>query len=195
MFKPLGPQKRYVFSSLRRYGSDGQSCHVPGVLAIKIVPKGSQRAPFCCTFWRVGSKVSFSLLFVWFSGGSDPRSARARAVETQFAIFGVPSKGVSFLLQFSWHFFYIRRRNFLKRHFKIELETKSCKSVSFLHFGSFGYPFGHLMGRLFLPLGRGCPQKGKVFSSLGAWNLQRWCLTLSGATGASDISCFLEPGA
>ena len=63
-----------------------------------------------------------------------------------------------------------------------------CVSLSFWH------PFGHLMGRLFSPLGRECPQKGKVFSSLGPWTRKRWCLTLTGATGASDISCFLESG-
>ena len=67
------------------------------------------------------------LCFFWFSGGSDPRSARAGAVETQFAIFGVASKGVSFLLQLLGHFLSIWRRNFLKRHFKIELKQKNTK--------------------------------------------------------------------
>ena len=70
---------------------------------------------------------------MWFSGGSDPRSARAGAVETQFSIFGVVSKRVSFLLQFWMHFWYISRRNPLKRHFKIELENKSCKRVRFFY--------------------------------------------------------------
>ena len=137
-------------------------------------------------------------VFLWFSGGSDPRSARAREVETQFPIFGVASNEVSFILQFGVHFWYIWRRHFLKRHFKIELEKKNCKSVFCLHSCFFGHPFGHLMGlmgRLFLPLGNECRQKDKVFSSLGPWNFKRWCLTLSEATGASDISCFLESGA
>jgi hypothetical protein len=51
------------------------------------------------------------------------------------------------------------------------------------------------MARLFAPLGRECPQKGKVFSSLGPWTRKRWCLAMSGATGASEILCFLESGA
>jgi len=33
------------------------------------------------------------------------------------------------------------------------------------------------MGRLFVPLGRECPQKGKVVSSLKPWTRKRWCLT------------------
>ena len=49
---------------------------------------------------RDGSQVEFSLFFLWFSGGSDPRSARAGVVETQFSIFDVASKGVSFLFPF-----------------------------------------------------------------------------------------------
>ena len=144
---------------------------------------------------RDGSQVAFSLFLLWFSGGSDPRSARVGAVETQFFIIDVASKGVSFLVAFWEHFWYIWRRNPVKRHFKIELENKSCKSVFVLLSLSFWHPFGHLRGRLFSPLGRECPQKGKVFSSLGPWTRKRWCLTLSGATGASDISCFLESGA
>ena len=105
------------------------------------------------------------------------------------------SKGASFLIAFWIHVWYIWPRNPLKRHFKIELENKSCNNVFVLLSCSFWHPFGHLMGRLFSPLGRECPQKGRVFSSLGPWTRKRWCLTLSGTTGASDISCFPESGA
>ena len=74
------------------------------VLAIKIVPKITHRAPFCCNFWRVGSKVSFSLLFVNFLEGPtlDPL-AQAQSTRS-FFIFGVASKRVSFLQQLLEHF-------------------------------------------------------------------------------------------
>ena len=78
-------------------------------------PKRLPKFPFCCTFWRVGSKVVFSLLFWCFPRGSDPRSARAGAVETQFFILGVASKRVSFLPQLFEHSWYIWRRNPLKK--------------------------------------------------------------------------------
>jgi hypothetical protein len=125
----LGPPK-HVFYSVSALGPSKTSCFLESgalwlqrpvlsrawaVLAIKIVPKMTHRAPFCCTFWRVGSKVSFSLLFVSFSRGSDPRSARAGAVETQFFILGVASKRVSFLQQLLEHSWYIWRRNPLKK--------------------------------------------------------------------------------
>ena len=139
--------------------------------------------------------VSFSLRLFVFCGLPDPRSARAGAIETQFLMFDVAFKGASFLIACWKHFWYIWRRNPAKRHFKIELENKSCKSVFCLLSCSFGHPFGHLMGRLFVPLGRECRQKGKVFSRLGPWTRKRWCLTLSGATGAPEILCFLESGA
>ena len=134
------------------------------------------------------------LCFLWFSGGFDPRSARARAIETQFAISGVASKGVSFSLQFGGISDTFGVGISQKGTSKSSLKTKAAQVCVFLHSGSFGHPFGPHMGGLFLPLGRGCPQKGKVFSSLGPWNFKRWCLTSSGATGASDISCFLESG-
>ena len=47
--------------------------------------------------WGVLVRRSFFLTFSWFSGGSDPRSAAACAVETQFFIFGIAFKQVSFL--------------------------------------------------------------------------------------------------
>ena len=61
-----------------------------------------------------------------------------------------------------------------------------------MHSSSFGYPFGYFMARFFVRLGRGCPQRSKVFSCLGPWTPKRWCLTLSGATGASNIQVFLS---
>ena len=132
------------------------------------------RAPFCCTFWRVGSKVSFSLLFVCFSRGSDPRSARAGAVETQFFILGVASKRVSFLQKLLEHSWYTWRRNPLtKKHLKIELENRSCKGVLVLLPGFIFASFWILYGVSFVPLGREFPQRGKVFASLGALDSQK----------------------
>ena len=133
---------------------------------------------------------------MWFSGGSDPRSARAGAVETQFLMFDVAFKGVSFLIAFWKHFWYIWRRNPLKRHFKIELENKSCKSVYVLLSLSFWHPFGHLMGRLFVPLGRECPRfsrvwgpglaNGGVSPCLGPLALQKYCVFSSRALRATQ---------
>ena len=54
-------------------------------------------------------------VFVWFSGGSDPRSARAGAIETQFLMLDVAFKGASFLIAFWKHFWYIWRRKFFKK--------------------------------------------------------------------------------
>ena len=107
------------------------------------------------------------LCFLWFSGGSDPRSARARAVETQFAIFGVASKGVSFLLQLLGHFLSIWRRNFVKRHFKIELENKNCKSVSFLHSGSLDTLLDTLWGVFSCLWGVGALKKARFSRAWG----------------------------
>ena len=42
----------------------------------------------------------FFLCFFSFSGGSEPRSARAGAVETQFFIFEAASKKTQFFLDF-----------------------------------------------------------------------------------------------
>ena len=36
------------------------------------------------------------------------------------------------------------------------------------------------------------PSKGSVFSSLRPWTFKKWCLTLSGTTGTSNISCCIE---
>ena len=155
VFKPLAPQKRSVLSSLDRYGSKGQSCHMPGASwPSKSPQKAPKVLPSCCIFSRVGSKVAFfSLLFVCFSRRSDPRSARAGAVETQFVIFGVSSKRVSFLQQLLKHSWYIWRGNPLKKHFKIELEHRSCKSVLVLLPGSIFASFWTPYGASFVPLG------------------------------------------
>ena len=121
---------QHVFYSVSALGPSKTSCFLVSgslwlqravlsrawcVLAIKITPQGSQSVPFCCTFWRVGSKVAFSSFFVCFPRRSDPRSARAGAVETQFFILGVASKRVSFLQQLLKHSWYIWRRNPLKK--------------------------------------------------------------------------------
>ena len=143
------------------------------VLAIKIVLKISQRAPFCCAFWRVGSKVSFSLLFVWFSKGSDPRSARASAVETQLFIFGVASKKISFLQQLSGHFWYNWRRDPLKRHFKIEFENRNCKSVVVLLSDSILASFWTPYGESFRASGALVPSKRQGFREPGALDSQK----------------------
>ena len=55
----------------------------------------------------VGSKIVFSLFFngfFGFSGGSEPRSARAGAVQTQFFIFEAASKQTQCFLNFYIHF-------------------------------------------------------------------------------------------
>ena len=103
-----------------------------------------------------------------FSGGSDPRSARARAVETQFAIFGVPSRGVSFLLQFVVHLLYIWRRNFLKRHFKIELKQKKLQKCFICAFWLFWALFWPPYGVSFLASGAWVPSKRQGFLEPGA---------------------------
>ena len=106
----LGPPK-HVFYSVSALGPSKTSCFLESgalwlqrpvlsrawaVLAIRIVPKMTHRAPFCCTFWRVGSKVLFSLLFVVFSRGSDPRSARAGQSKRSFSFWAWPLKGYRF---------------------------------------------------------------------------------------------------
>jgi hypothetical protein len=140
VFLGLGLQKRRVFSCLGRDGSDGQACHVPGP------PWPSKSAQNChkgrpCDVSFSTSQVACYLFLLWFSGGSDPRSARAGAIETQFCMFDVAFKGLSFLIAFWKHFWYIWRRNLLKRHVKLELENKSCKSVFVLLSLSFLPPF------------------------------------------------------
>ena len=162
--------------------------HAWGVLAVKIVQNFCHRAPFCCTFWCVGSKVAFSLLFVWFSRGSDPRSACAGAVETQFFIFGVASKRVQQLLEYSW---YIWRRNPLKRHFKIELENRSCKSFLVLLPGSIFASFATPYGESFRASGALAPSKRQGFPEPGALDSQKVVSHLVWG----HISRFLESGA
>ena len=152
------------------------------VLAIKIVPKMSHRAPFCCTFWRVGSKVSFSLLFVWFSRGSDPRSARAGAVETQFFILGVASKRVSILHKLLKHSWYIWRRNTLKNTSKSSLKTGAVKVSLFCFLAVFLHPVGHLMVRLSCLWGVSSLKEARFSRAWGPWTRKRWCLVSSGAT-------------
>ena len=169
--------------------------------AIKIVPKGSLLMSLFVTFSikkrppeRDGSQVAFSLFFCGFLEGPtlDPLAPAQSKHSLPFSVW--PLKGSRFYCSFSCICCTVGVGISLKGTSKLNLK-KNEKVFPFCIFCSFGHPFGHLMGRLFLPLGRGCPQKGKVFSSLGPWNFKRWCLTLSGATGASDISCFLESGA
>ena len=106
-------------------------------------------------------------MFLWFSGGSDPRSARARAVETQFAIFSVASKGVSFLLHCFVHFVYIWRRHFLKRHFKIELEKKTAKVFHFCFFALLGTLLDTLWGVFSCLWGVGALKKARFSRAWG----------------------------
>ena len=129
----------------------------------KGTPKGSLLL-YLLVCWFEG-RVFF--LFLWFSGGSDPRSARAGAVETQFCISGVASKRVSFLQQLLAHFWYIWRRNFSKRHFEIELENKSCKSVCCFAFWLFWAPFWTPYGASFLASGAWVPSKRQGFLEPG----------------------------
>ena len=143
---------------------------------------------FCCTFWRGGSKGAFSLLFMWFSQGSGPRSARAGVVETQFLIFGAACKKVSFLQQVFAHFWYIWRRNPLKRYFKIELENRSCKSVLVLFFGSILASFWTPYGASFRASGVLVPSKKQGFLEPGALDSQKLVSRLVWA----HISRFLE---
>ena len=115
VFKLLGHQKRRVFPCLGRDGSDGQACHVPGASwPSKSSHHGPKGFPFDVIFSHLFDQKTISwacwftgLVFyvlLWISGGSDPPSARAGAVETQFRMFDAASKGASFLLAFVWTF-------------------------------------------------------------------------------------------
>ena len=130
-------------------------------------------------------------LFVWFSKGSDPRSARAGAIETQFVLFGVASKRVSFLQQLLEHSWYIWHRNSLKRHFKIKLENRSCKSVLVLLSGSILASFWTPYGKSFRASGASAPSKRKGFLEPGALDSQK----VASHTVWGHISRFLESGA
>ena len=63
-----------------------------------------------------------------------------------------------------------------------QFENKSCSSLLLVLSG--------VLGHSSVSLGRNCFQRGKVFLGLQPWNRKRWCLTLSGATGAADILRF-----
>ena len=161
---------------------------------------------------HVGSQVAFSTdILLWFSGGSDPRSARAGAVETQFLMFDVAFKSVSFLIAFRTHFWYIWRRNPLKRHFKIELENKSWKSVCVFCFLSLFCTlldtlwgvFSRLWGvsalkkaRFSQAWGPGLATKGGFSPCLGPLALQKYCVFSSRAPMAMQKrpSSMLAPG-
>ena len=110
---------------------------------------------------------------MWFSKGSDPRSARASAVETQLFIFGVASKKISFLQQLSGHFWYNWRRDPLKRHFKIEFENRNCKSVVVLLSDSILASFWIPYGESFRAFGALVPSKRQGFREPGALDSQK----------------------
>ena len=153
----------------------------------KSLPKASLLL-YLLVCWFEG-RVFF--VFLWFSRGSDPRSARAGAVETQFFIFGVASKRVSFLQQLLEHFWCSWRQDPLKKHFKIELENKSCKSVFVLLSGSILVSFGTPHGESFRASGALAPSKRQGFLEPGVLDSQKVVSHLV----RGHISRFLESGA
>ena len=70
VFRPPAPQKRRVFSILGRYGSDGQSCHVPGP---SWPSKSSQKYPkglrFAVAFGVLVRRSRFLCFFCGFLKG------------------------------------------------------------------------------------------------------------------------------
>ena len=136
----------------------------------KKFPKGSLL--LCLLACRFEGLVLL-LLFVWFSKWSDPRSARASAVETQLFIFGVASNKVSFLQQLSGHFWYNWRRDPLKKHFEIEFENRNCKSVVVLLSDSILASFWTPYGESFRASGALVPSKRQGFREPGALDSQK----------------------
>ena len=112
-------------------------------------------------------------------------------METQFSLFGVASKRVSFLQQLLEHFWYSWRRDPLTRHFKIELENRSCKSVFVLLSGSILASFGTSYGEYFRASGALAPSKRQGFPEPGALDSQKVVSHLVWG----HISHFLESGA
>ena len=90
-------------------------------------------------------KSFFLLCFVWFPEGSDPRSARAGEIETQFFTSSLGSKTVVFFLQFYTVSWYLWNRIRSKTHQKSSLKTTSWKVCIFFCSGSV---FGSLLPTL-----------------------------------------------
>ena len=112
----VGPSKRRVFSSLGRYGSEDQSCHVPGA---SWPSKSSQKCPtdlaFAVPFGVLVRRSRFLCFLCRFLEGPtlDPL-AQAQSKRSLSLLFGVASKKVLFLQQLLADFWCIWRRNPLK---------------------------------------------------------------------------------
>jgi len=74
---------------------------------------------------------SFFFAFVRFSGGFDPPSARAGAVETYFSMFEPALQKVRFFCEFREDFWYLWLQNSIKSGLKLDLEHKNTKSMHF----------------------------------------------------------------
>ena len=148
---------------------------------------------------QVVSQVAFSTFFCCFLEGPTLGPLAPAQSKHNFSCSAWPLKGFRFLIAFCTHFWYIWHRNPLKRHFKIELDNKSCTNVCVLFSLSCWHPFGHLMVRFFSPLGRACPQKTRfsqawgprlaksgVSPCLGPLALQKYCVFLSRAPRATQ---------
>ena len=150
-----GHQKRRVFLCLGCDGSDGQACHVPGG---SWPSKSSQKCPtglpFAVPFGVLVRRSRFLCFLCRFLEGPTLDPLAQAQSKRRFSLFGVASKRVLFLQQLLAHFWYSWRRDPLKRHFKIEFENRSYKSVLVLLPGSIFASFRTPYGASFVPLGR-----------------------------------------
>ena len=78
---------------------------------------------------------SFFVAFVSFSGRSDPRPARAGAVETQFFISEVASKKVRLSAAFLEHFWHKSLPNSINNGLRLDLEHKHSERWVFNELG------------------------------------------------------------
>ena len=97
VFKPLARQKRCVFSSLGRYGSKGQSCHVPGA---SWPAKSSQKCPtglpFAVPFGVLVRRSRFLCFLCAFLEGPTLDPLAQAQSKRSFSFWAWPLKGYRF---------------------------------------------------------------------------------------------------
>ena len=139
-------------------------------------------------------KSRFLLRFLSFHEGTDPRSARAGAVETPFFTSGLGSKTVVFFLQFHAVSLYLWDRNRSKRHQKSSLKIAPWKVYVFFCSGSV---FGSLLPTLWTAsscLWDVMPSKSQGFLETEGWTPKDWCPTMSGGHWRFKVSAFSRIG-
>ncbi len=97
LLNALGPKKRRVFSSLGRYGSDGQSCHVPGA---SWPSKSSQKCPkgfpFAVPFGVLVRRSRFLCFLCGFLEGPTLDPLAQAQSKRSFSFWAWPLKGCRF---------------------------------------------------------------------------------------------------